>query len=160
MENGAPRRLRCSLIGIRFERDPMLKALDITKSYDAGPLFAGLSLVLSPGERVGLVGPNGAGKSTLLRLLAGAERADRGSVTAMGRIGHLPQEAPAGAATLDSLLADALGGAGATLAELRALEAADDLDLDRYAQALLEALDAERVTLRVGDERVLRRKAG
>ena len=31
----------------------------------------------------------------------------------------------------------------------------------RYAQALLEALDAERVTLRVGDERVLRRrKAG
>jgi selenocysteine-specific elongation factor len=29
----------------------------------------------------------------------------------------------------------------------------------RYAQALLEALDAERVTLRVGNERVLRRKA-
>ena len=30
----------------------------------------------------------------------------------------------------------------------------------RYAQALLELLDAERVTLRVGDERVLRKKSG
>jgi len=29
----------------------------------------------------------------------------------------------------------------------------------RYAQALLEALDAARVTLRVGDERVLRDRA-
>src|SRR4051812_12998890 len=57
----------------------------------------------------------------------------------MGRIGQLPQEAPAGAATLDSVLADALGEAGATLAELRALEAADDLDLDRYARALERA---------------------
>ena len=41
-----------------------------------------------------------------------------------------------------------------TLAALR-----DELQTSRrYAQALLEALDAERVTLRVGDERVLRRK--
>ena len=41
-----------------------------------------------------------------------------------------------------------------TLAALR-----DDLGTSRqYAQALLEALDAERVTLRVGDERVLRRR--
>ena len=59
----------------------MLKALDLSKGYDEGPLFAGLSLVLAPGDRVGLVGPNGAGKSTLLRLLAGRERPDRGSVT-------------------------------------------------------------------------------
>jgi ATPase subunit of ABC transporter with duplicated ATPase domains len=117
----------------------VLSALDLSKSYDGGPLFDGLSLTLGAGERAGLVGPNGAGKSTLLRLLAGAERADRGSVTAMGRVGHLPQEAPAGAATLDSLLYDALGDAGATLAELRALEAADDLDLERYARALERA---------------------
>jgi len=41
-----------------------------------------------------------------------------------------------------------------TLAGLR-----DELETSRrFAQALLEALDAERVTLRVGDERVLRRK--
>jgi selenocysteine-specific elongation factor len=43
-----------------------------------------------------------------------------------------------------------------TIATLR-----DELHTSRrYAQALLELLDAERVTLRVGDERVLRRKSG
>src|SRR3954464_14152187 len=117
----------------------MLTALDLSKSYDGAPLFDGLSLALGAGERAGLVGPNGAGKSTLLRLLAGAERADRGSGTPMGRIRHPPQQAPARAATLDSVLADALGEAGATLAELRGLEAAEHLDLDRYARALERA---------------------
>jgi ATPase subunit of ABC transporter with duplicated ATPase domains len=109
----------------------MLKALDITKSYDAGPLFAGLSLVLSPGERVGLVGPNGAGKSTLLRLLAGRERPDGGSITlAPGvRAGYLPQEAPAG--TLDDLLREAIGPAWDAL---RALASPDSVDA--YARAL------------------------
>jgi ATPase subunit of ABC transporter with duplicated ATPase domains len=120
----------------------MLKALDLTKSYDGGPLFTGLSLVLAPGDRVGLVGPNGAGKSTLLRLLAGVERPDRGSVKlAPGvRAGHLPQEAPAG--TLDDLLRSALGPAWDALSELHALEAAmiagdtSPATLDAYGHAL------------------------
>ena len=66
----------------------VLRALDLTKSYDGAPLFEGLSLTLNPGDRAGLVGPNGAGKSTLLRLLAGRELADRGSlfVTATRRL--------------------------------------------------------------------------
>src|ERR687885_493477 len=59
---------------------PVLRALDLAKSYDGAPLFEGLSLTLNAGDRAGLVGPNGAGKSTLLRLLAGRERPDRGSV--------------------------------------------------------------------------------
>jgi selenocysteine-specific elongation factor len=42
-----------------------------------------------------------------------------------------------------------------TIASLR-----DELHTSRrYAQALLELLDAERVTLRVGDARVLRKKS-
>jgi ATPase subunit of ABC transporter with duplicated ATPase domains len=45
---------------------------DISKSYGHRPLFAGLSLDLRAGERVGLVGPNGAGKSTLLKLMSAA----------------------------------------------------------------------------------------
>jgi ATPase subunit of ABC transporter with duplicated ATPase domains len=150
VENGAPRRLRCSLIGIRFERDPMLKALDITKSYDAGPLFADLSLVLAPGERVGLVGPNGAGKSTLLRLLAGRERPDRGAVTLLPgvRAGYLPQEAPAG--TLDDLLREAIGPAWDALAEL-----ADPDSLDAYERALerVEATGGWAVEARVEEAR-------
>lgn len=35
---------------------------------------------------LGLIGPNGAGKSTLLRILMGLVRADRGSVTVLGRV--------------------------------------------------------------------------
>ena len=80
----------------------MLRALDLTKSYDGAPLFEGLSLTLNAGDRAGLVGPNGAGKSTLLGLLAGREQPDRGSVTRQATVGYLPQEAPD--ATLDQLL--------------------------------------------------------
>ena len=112
----------------------MLRALHLTKSYDGAPLFDGLSLTLNAGDRAGLVGPNGAGKSTLLRLLAGRERADRGSVITAATVGYLPQEAPAADATLDDLLHAALGEAGEALAALRSPG-----DLDAYAHALERA---------------------
>ncbi|WP_374469582.1 ABC transporter ATP-binding protein [Phenylobacterium sp.] len=46
----------------------------------------GLSMVLRPGDRLGLVGPNGAGKTTLLRCLAGAYEPNRGRVEVHGRV--------------------------------------------------------------------------
>lgn len=47
---------------VRFER--------VAFAYDGGrPLYAGLDLVVAPGETVALTGPNGAGKSTLAHLL-------------------------------------------------------------------------------------------
>jgi ATP-binding cassette subfamily F protein uup len=72
----------------------LLSARGLTKSYGHRPLFAGLSLDLRAGERVGLIGPNGAGKSTLLRLLAGREAPDEGAASARrgARVGYLPQE--------------------------------------------------------------------
>lgn len=49
----------------------------------AGPrrLLEGITVSLSPGDRIGILGPNGAGKSTLLRLLSGTQEPDSGSVT-------------------------------------------------------------------------------
>jgi ATP-binding cassette subfamily F protein uup len=72
----------------------LLSAHELTKAFGLRPLFAGLSLHLAAGERIGLIGPNGAGKSTLLKILAGQEPADAGTVTARRstRIGYVPQD--------------------------------------------------------------------
>ncbi len=69
-----------------------LAARDISKSYAAVQVLDRVSLVVSPGDRIGIVGPNGIGKSTLLRVLAGLEAPDRGDVVRSGTIGYLPQE--------------------------------------------------------------------
>lgn len=45
-----------------------------------------VSLVVSQGERLGIVGHNGAGKSSLLRLIAGVYLPQSGAVTVVGRV--------------------------------------------------------------------------
>jgi ABC transport system ATP-binding/permease protein len=57
------------------------------------PLFEGLSLTVSSGDRLGVVGINGTGKSTLLRVIASAIEPDTGAVRrGRGvRIGFLDQ---------------------------------------------------------------------
>ncbi len=42
---------------------------------------AQISLVLSRGERAGLIGANGCGKSTLMKVLAGKEASDAGALS-------------------------------------------------------------------------------
>jgi ATPase subunit of ABC transporter with duplicated ATPase domains len=69
-----------------------LAARNISKSYAAAQVLDHVSLIVSPGDRVGIVGPNGIGKSTLLRVLAGLEEPDRGEVVRSGAVGYLPQE--------------------------------------------------------------------
>ncbi len=72
-----------------------LVARDLSAAHGARVLFAGLDLVVAPGDVVGLVGANGAGKSTLLRMLAGLAAPDAGSIglsPPTATVGHLPQE--------------------------------------------------------------------
>jgi ABC-type nitrate/sulfonate/bicarbonate transport system ATPase subunit len=52
----------------------------ITKSFGALPVVSGVSLDVRDGEFVAIVGPSGCGKSTLLNIIAGFERADRGTI--------------------------------------------------------------------------------
>lgn len=57
-----------------------LETAGIYKSYHRRPVLNGIDLSVSPGTCVGIVGSNGCGKTTLLSILAGAIRAERGSV--------------------------------------------------------------------------------
>ncbi|MEO6772181.1 MAG: ATP-binding cassette domain-containing protein [Kofleriaceae bacterium] len=43
-------------------------------------LFSALTLVMKPGDRIGIVGPNGAGKTTLIRTILGLDPPDTGTV--------------------------------------------------------------------------------
>lgn len=49
------------------------------------PVFTGLDLEIEQGEYIVIVGESGSGKTTLLRIIAGLERADRGSVAVAGK---------------------------------------------------------------------------
>src|SRR5262245_31038402 len=72
----------------------LLSCENLSRAFDRGPLFEGVSFELFHGERVGLVGPNGAGKTTLMKILAGLDTPDRGDVRlhAGAHIGLLQQE--------------------------------------------------------------------
>ncbi|MBW5486433.1 ABC-F family ATP-binding cassette domain-containing protein [Streptomyces bambusae] len=72
-----------------------LVAKDLAAGHGERTLFAGLDLVVAPGDVIGLVGVNGAGKSTLLRLLAGLDTPEDGELRLSpptAAVGHLPQE--------------------------------------------------------------------
>jgi ATP-binding cassette subfamily F protein 3 len=72
----------------------MWYADNVTKTFGAVDVLAGLSFIIGDGEHVGLVGPNGGGKSTILRLVAGDHTPDVGSAGYRGgAFGYLRQEA-------------------------------------------------------------------
>src|SRR5665647_2922429 len=62
----------------RAELRPRLRAEKFSKTFGATQALSDVSIVVMPGELVGLAGHNGAGKSTLLRSLAGLVRPDQG----------------------------------------------------------------------------------
>ncbi|WP_249692122.1 ABC transporter ATP-binding protein [Stappia sp. WLB 29] len=63
-----------------------LSGVHLSLGHDAGRvhILKGVDLDIAAGRRVGIVGPSGSGKSTLLMVMAGLERADKGSVTVGG----------------------------------------------------------------------------
>ncbi|MBC8208750.1 MAG: ABC-F family ATP-binding cassette domain-containing protein [Desulfobulbaceae bacterium] len=66
---------------------------NLTHSFGAQVLFRGINLVVSEGDRIGLIGPNGSGKSTLLKIIAGLVDSDEGELLSRRhlRISYLAQ---------------------------------------------------------------------
>ncbi len=63
----------------------MLRAADVSRSFEGVHALQGVSLEIHRHEVVGLIGPNGAGKSTLVNVLTGFDRPTSGSVELDGR---------------------------------------------------------------------------
>lgn len=90
---------QASRLGLSFDsgtRGPKIiaEAQKLVKKYQEKTVLSGLDLVITRGEKVGIIGPNGSGKSTLLKCLIGKLTPDQGSA-GMGlgvTLGYLDQE--------------------------------------------------------------------
>lgn len=59
---------------------PLITLTDVRLAFGGKPLFEGVDVALSKGERAALVGRNGAGKSTLMRIVTGVHEPDSGEI--------------------------------------------------------------------------------
>ena len=73
---------------------PLLTFDRLELAYGHWPLLDGASLVVEPGERIGLIGRNGTGKSSLLKIIAGINQPDAGEVWRKPalKLAYVPQE--------------------------------------------------------------------
>src|SRR4028118_185448 len=67
------------------DREPVLDARKITKSFGAVNALTDVDFIVYPGEVVALIGDNGAGKSTLINVLTGVLQPDAGEIIFNGR---------------------------------------------------------------------------
>lgn len=65
----------------------------LTVEFGGSALFADVSFVINPKDRIALMGKNGAGKSTMLKILAGTREPSRGRVNVPQdvKVAYLPQ---------------------------------------------------------------------
>jgi ABC transport system ATP-binding/permease protein len=86
----------------------LVDAAGVKVSRPGKPLFEGLSVTVSSGDRLGVVGINGGGKSTLLKVLAGTVTPEAGTVRRGrgARLSVLDQDAPLPAGTVSAAVGD------------------------------------------------------
>lgn len=77
--DAAPAAMEINVTASRLGKK-VLELNGVAKGYGVKPLVKDLSVLIQPGERIGIIGPNGSGKTTLLRMLAGQLQPDAGSI--------------------------------------------------------------------------------
>ncbi|MGA1343666.1 MAG: ABC-F family ATP-binding cassette domain-containing protein [Hyphomonas sp.] len=110
---------------------PLISLTDVRLTFGSGPLFEGVTLSLSKGERAALVGRNGAGKSTLMKIISEAIEPDSGEVWRQPGITYatLTQEPDlSGYASVLDYVAEDLDGV--YMAEAEIMEFGVDKDAD------------------------------
>ncbi len=72
----------------------MISVENISIRFGSFELLTGISFVINPKDRIGLIGKNGAGKTTLLKILAGKESFQAGNIVSPPDMtfGYLPQQ--------------------------------------------------------------------
>jgi ABC-type branched-subunit amino acid transport system ATPase component len=65
--------------------NPLLEIRELSKRFGGLIAVENVSFDIYAGEILGLIGPNGAGKTTIFNLLAGALKADAGSIIMGGK---------------------------------------------------------------------------
>jgi ATP-binding cassette subfamily F protein uup len=103
---------------------PLLTFDRLELAYGHWPLLDGASLVIEPGERIGLIGRNGTGKSSLLKIIAGINQPDSGEVWRKPalKLAYVPQEPQFEPGhTVFEAVAEGVGAAQALLAQYHAV---------------------------------------
>ena len=139
----------------------MISVDNLTVSFGGWTLFDGISFLVNPKERIGLVGKNGAGKTTILKLIAGLQQPTSGAVTKTAdcTIGYLPQQMQvADTTTLIAETAKAFEEVLAIEAEIERLTAEiavrTDYESEEYEKLLHRLNDAnDRYHILGGDTR-------
>ena len=67
-------------LDVSYSGKVVIEAQEINYSVNNTQLIRDFSLLLTRGDKVGIIGPNGCGKTTLIRLLLGELQADSGTV--------------------------------------------------------------------------------
>lgn len=71
----------------------MISVDNVAVEFNGGTLFSDITFNINEKDKIALMGKNGAGKSTLLKIIAGADKATRGKISAPNDavIAYLPQ---------------------------------------------------------------------
>jgi ATP-binding cassette, subfamily B, bacterial PglK len=136
---------------LRLQKELRLENVGFSYPTRPQPVLRDVSLVVRPGESVGIVGPTGTGKSTLLDIILGMLEPERGHITVDGAplgerrgawqlsIGYVPQDVYL---IDDSLRANvALGWLGDEIDDERVVEAVRLAGLEEVVAGLPDGFE-------------------